>query len=537
MPINVLITCGGGLQGATLIKELEDLSNVSIHVIDSFEDNLTKYLTPFYKRSPSVQSEQEYISFLLDYIEKNSIDYIIPATIYDLPILALLKVNSKVAVSDASLLKIFLDKRKTYSWLSSNNLPTFSILKSDELRTSLPIIGKDPSEWGGKGIKKIDNEHDLQSLTREEVNDLVWTKLLVDYEEYSVDFCINFKREVSKPIIRKRVRTLAGFAIITETNSPEYDSGLEKIVRKALEVICSYGGLGLFNLQILKSDDNYYISDINPRVGTSSVVAKYLNHNLCAFLLSYTGEAKTRASQSLKIVRTIEEKIIWKTNLKNIKAIVFDLDDTLIPHKPWIMKKLTYTIQNACFEINNKNEVIELGKMLVDEGKTYRLLDELCAIFQLDSLKEKLIATYRSYYPKEIEVYKDVADTLCYLSKKYDLCILTDNPIVGQKQKVEVFPYSNYFKEIIYTNALNTSKPDKVSFQEVSKVLSVENSELVMVGDNYHRDIVGAYRAGYNYCFQIKRPDSLFNSGPSSVPEYPANSMIINSLKELCWYL
>ncbi len=42
-------------------------------------------------------------------------------------------------------------------------------------------------------------------------------------------------------------------------------------------------------------------------------------------------------------------------------------------------------------------------------------------------------------------------------------------------------------------------KPDARLFQEVEKQLGYESNEILMVGDSYASDVIGAKEAGWNY--------------------------------------
>lgn len=537
---NILITCGGGMQGETLLKELNELDDVCVHVCDIYEQNITRYLTPFYTVSPKVSDKEKYERFLIDYIDENEIDYVIPATIYDLTLLSKLKnkIVAHVAVSEESALDIFMNKRKTYEWLTSLQIPTFEIIPANSLKYFLPVIGKEENEWGGKGIRIIENTAALEKVSEEDLNRLTWTTYLSDYEEFSVDFAVSVKGEISAPTVRKRERILGGFSIIMKLAKCEEDEELFSVIQKLLIQIQCAGGVGLFNAQILKSNNKFYVSDINPRVGTSAVMGRYNGNNLCGHLLNSSSKKEARKDEELRVIRTTEERVIKTIPLSNIKCIVFDLDDTLINHKDWIYSKLCQTANCFKTQIENVKEFLDYGMLLLDEGKAFMLFDELCRYFNLDHLKAEMINCYRAYLPASISIYKDVPDTLNYLSKKYKLAILTDNPIKSQKQKISVFPFTNYFENIVYTRELGCEKPHIKVFQKTCEKLEVSAQNLVMVGDNFHRDIKGAINGNFSHAFQIIRENCLFNTRDLTNKDEIVNKVtILNNLKELAWYL
>lgn len=536
----ILITCGGGLQGETLIKELDELEEVSIHVCDIYEQNIVRYLTPFYTVSPKVSNEKNYEDFLLNYATENKIDYIIPSTVYDLVPLSKLKdkITAHVAVSNENFLKIALNKRKTYQWLASKEIPTFNILATTEIASHFPVIGKEEENFGGKGIVVINNIEDLEKIPAEKLEHLVWTVYLTNVEEFSVDFCINFNEEISAPVVRKRERVSGGFSVIMK-HVEEYENvEIFDLISKLLPLIQAEGGLGLFNVQILQVGEKLYVSDINPRMGTSAVVGQYVGNNLCAHLLEKSMKRCYGRSNQIRVIRTLEEKIVPQLSLTHVKGIVFDLDDTLIDHKNWIKHKLIQTADAFKNEIADKNQFIDYAYLLVDEGKSFILFDEICRYFKMEDVKVSMIDFYRNYVPTTISVYNDVADSLKYISEKYTLAILTDNPVKGQQQKISVFPFSHFFNEVIYTNEFGAEKPASKAFLKACKKMNLSPDNTVMVGDNFHRDIKGALNAGFAFAFQIKRRDTLFNTSSAHYTlAEKQNFLAIENLKELAWYL
>lgn len=547
----ILITCGGGLQALTLFKELEEMDNVIVHVIDTYKQNLTKYKTPFYSISPPTSEKENYQNYLLEYIEKNQITDVFPATIYDLELLSnqkeyiKQKYNCNVHVSASKLLSILLNKEKTYKWLFENFVSTFEVIEVQNLESNLPIFGKEREGWGGKNTKSIHSKDELEQTPLEELECRLWTKKIENFDEFSIDFAIKENGQVSKIVVRKRERVLTGFAVIMNTIVLNENDKLKILITDTIECLRKNGAAGIFNVQILEDTlGSFFVSDINPRVGTSSVMGKYLNANLCKFLLIDSLETSnfTFVQKETRLVRLLEETLFpaLSISLKEVEGIVFDLDDTLIFHKSWIHDKLYSTLQihKEIFEKYSidSNEVVNYGHCLVDEGYAPVLFDKLCDKFGLDSYKLLFIETYRNHQPKTIEVYNDVLTTLSYLKKKYKLAILTDNPVVSQKQKINVFPYADYFDAIVYSNEYKINKPDALAFQTVTEKLGISADKLIMVGDNFYRDIAGAIKANYKYAFQINRKNSLFNTN-NYTTMYVDKFSTLNDLTQLSYYI
>ena len=124
-----------------------------------------------------------------------------------------------------------------------------------------------------------------------------------------------------------------------------------------------------------------------------------------------------------------------------IKAIVFDLDDTLISERDYIKSGFKYVskIISDRYKLDN-NEVYEVMRELFKESSKNvfnRVLDN----FNIKYKKEEvlyLVKEYREHKPN-IEFYKDVIPTINKLRNNgYKLGIITDGYKETQNKKIDV---------------------------------------------------------------------------------------------------
>ena len=251
---NILLTCAGGFQGHTLLKELRDLPGIETHVISNDQESICRYLADKYAVSPQVADEEDYLQFLSHYVAENSIELIIPTTPYDLEILSRSKQEFRekwgclIAVSDSSILSVFLDKSRSLDWLEKNGLPTFRLLEADEIKENLPVFGRPNHGWGNKDSLVINHSSELPSS--EEASRYAWTVFLRDFSEYSIDFCIGFDKLISEPTVRQRKATVCGFAVVLEESA--LSEPALNYIQQLTEAITKAGGLGIFNVQLIE---------------------------------------------------------------------------------------------------------------------------------------------------------------------------------------------------------------------------------------------------------------------------------------------
>lgn len=198
-----------------------------------------------------------------------------------------------------------------------------------------------------------------------------------------------------------------------------------------------------------------------------------------------------------------------------IKAIVFDLDDTLYPQEvpftkaikkvfPQLIKeeltdffKLFRTISDELYEQTKQKNGITKSEMT-----TLRLTKAIEESFDLQ-VTESLIAFFESEYNRQlnqIRLSDSLKEVLQKLAEKYKLGIITNGYIQRQELKIEVLKVRDIIspENILISEKIGIEKPDRRIFDQMAKVLVCEPRELLYIGDNYKNDIVGAKRAGWH---------------------------------------
>jgi HAD superfamily hydrolase (TIGR01549 family) len=549
--LNVLIVSGGSFQGLTVIKGLRYANSVRIIIADSSEENISRYFADMFYVIPEISKRKQFIHSLLDICEKQHINLIFPCTDIELTALSenlslFREMNIYVAVSDPALLNILRNKYLLYKFLIEKKLPALPIIDVSNKHLTFPIVGKPFCSWGSKGIVVL---HSYNELGKHKLSELkanyVWQPYLKDFEEYSIDCAINFSGRISDFIVRQRLKTLGGFAVIAEN---VHNPAITKLIKRFLFLIRSKGARGIFNVQIFKKDSKYFISDVNPRIGTSAVYSYKWGINFPLFLCSYINPGiynfQPRISSpttKIKMVRYLEELWIEKANHNKVKAFVFDLDDTLIHQKLWISSKLEILWSKFKTILPQKKEFLLKAIQIIEFGNRDKVFDALSQEFQFsDSLKKDLIKNYRAIEPYDCPVFPDVLPTLNELKMRgFKLALITDNPPESQKQKIKICNLQEIFDLIIYTGELNQEKPSKIAFKGVAKLLKMPVESLVMVGDNLYKDIVGSLGAGYQSAFWVVREGTFYNFEKRFINQLVKgkyNFIKINSLKSLLWY-
>jgi HAD superfamily hydrolase (TIGR01549 family) len=513
----VLVISGGGFQGLGLIRALQQLDDTRVIVCDVFSENVTRYICPDYVVAPPLAQHDAFASFLLELVRREKVSIVFPATARELMVLSQLRedlreLGAVTAVSGHHLLTTLLDKQRTYEWVHANKLPALALIDPTRFDFESPLFGRPRNGWGGRGAVVLQHPQDIVTLDGDP-SQYIWTRWLAEFDEFSADFAIAGPEQISMIVLRQRIRTSGGFAVISVS---KFDSALEKLALESAQALAAAGGLGLFNVQMLAPTGSQpVISDINPRIGTSATHSLAEGINLPGFLMGIThrgaGPAPKQLRKNVRTVRLLNDLVI--PQIGRPRGIVFDLDDTLVDHKLWMLQKIEATYEIFFHQHESKDTFLSFASSLIDEGVRADLIDKLLIELQLpNSLRTQAIEAYRAATVPNTPLFPDVAPTLRALKAEgFPLAILTDNPPVTQRAKIAHAETLSCFDAVVYAREHGAEKPNASGFLEASRKLSVDPAQLVMVGDNYFRDGIGATRSGYMHALIVRRQGTFLN--------------------------
>jgi len=224
-----------------------------------------------------------------------------------------------------------------------------------------------------------------------------------------------------------------------------------------------------------------------------------------------------------------------------LKAVIFDLDDTLL----WDEKSVSEAFKATCdfatdyYNIDpyqlEKNvrrhaeriymnyETYEFTKKIGtgpfeafwaeydDDGEGFAELREIVPEYrklswqeglkELDiedvQLAEQLAHKFPEERKKHIYLYDETIEVLEKLKNNYKLLLLTNGSPNLQQLKLFLSPeLEPYFDHIVISGDFGKGKPSIEIFNYALSLLEVEKYETVMIGDNPFTDILGAIKAG-----------------------------------------
>ena len=185
----------------------------------------------------------------------------------------------------------------------------------------------------------------------------------------------------------------------------------------------------------------------------------------------------------------------------SIKALLFDLDDTLYDEKQFVKSGFFKIAEFVEDKFKIEKEVYY--KILIDifnggsRGNIFNLALEKVNVAYEENIIRAMVKIYRGHNPK-IRLAEDVRSLLTKLRGIYSLGIITDGYYEVQKKKVQALRLEEMFDSIIYTDEYGREnwKPNVFGYKLALERFQILPGEAVYIGDNPYKDFIGAKKMG-----------------------------------------
>jgi len=541
----LIVLSGGGFQGLAVVRAAAATADVRVVVADSLPFPLTASLADEVVKVPPVADEQRLLETLEVLIDRLGPGLLLPATEYELPFLAqhrerLEAAGARVGAASREALAQVGDRRSLASELDRLGVARARELTLEELtEEALPLLAKPRrSSWGGRGQLVLRTPGELAAFrARADREAFFVERWLAAFREYSLDFAIGFAGEVSTLVARERLRTTGGFCVVARSvDDPALLADGHAVGRR----LAALGCRGLVSLQALETAEGRFVSDLNLRSGTSGVLALERGVNLVEFLVRSARGEPPRSAEAMPA--RLQWRLLVESSrpavLPPVEGVVFDLDDTLLDQKAWILAKLEAASVAVGSELADPGAFVLEAWTVLEEGDRARTIDAAAERLGLAApLAQRLIEAYRAAVPEPAPVYADVAGALATLREAgMKLALLTDNPPSSQRQKVAAAGLEAYFDAIVFSRDLGAEKPAPEGYLMAAAKLGLRPERTVAIGDHPLREGRAALSAGAAHFFWITRGGGFFAVHPGTMtrrlPELAARTTRIGTLRE-----
>jgi len=111
-------------------------------------------------------------------------------------------------------------------------------------------------------------------------------------------------------------------------------------------------------------------------------------------------------------------------------------------------------------------------------------------------LAEELSEAHWTTMSRLFTHYPEAMQILEAMSLKYRINLLSNGPSDLQREKIRALGLENRFEHVIISGEVGHSKPSREIFEALLSRTGAQAHQIMYIGDNYMKDIVGALGAG-----------------------------------------
>jgi HAD superfamily hydrolase (TIGR01549 family) len=196
-----------------------------------------------------------------------------------------------------------------------------------------------------------------------------------------------------------------------------------------------------------------------------------------------------------------------------VRAVLFDLDDTLFDHRGCSQDALAAVQQCharlGAMPLGQLEQVhaalleqlhgdVMLGRVPLEDARRERFRRLLVAAGATpdEDLVALTAATYRDRYREVRRAVRGAGALLGALAARVRIGIVSNNLFDEQQEKLRVCGLDPFVHALVVSERVGVSKPDPAIFAAALARMECRPDEAVMVGDSWTADIAGARAAG-----------------------------------------
>lgn len=192
-----------------------------------------------------------------------------------------------------------------------------------------------------------------------------------------------------------------------------------------------------------------------------------------------------------------------------IKAIVFDLDNTLVDFMAMKRQAIGAAISamiDAGLQLSREEIQHRIDAIYKEKGIEFQNVFDHLLYDEFQKVNYKVLSAgviaYRRAREAALSLYPHVYPTLMELLKMgLKLGVVSDAPAKEAWLRLTYLNLHHIFDHIVTFEDTGKRKPDPAPFEKILSLLKVPPSEALMIGDWAERDMVGAAKVGMKTVF------------------------------------
>lgn len=210
--------------------------------------------------------------------------------------------------------------------------------------------------------------------------------------------------------------------------------------------------------------------------------------------------------------------------MNKIKAIAFDLDDTLLDTTRLIVPKAA---TNACLKLINAGLTLNLDKCmklreeLAKSMSHKEIFPHIANLYGVDS-KQAIQGAIDSFYKPEIPdnlyPFPEALQNIHNLKSEFAIYLVTSGDFLTQTKKIESMKIQHLFQKIYIVDSLKNEKKSS-AFLDIIKNQNINPEQLLSFGNRLSSEIRDAKKIGAVTCYFAY--GEHFGEKPQLQEDYP----------------
>jgi HAD superfamily hydrolase (TIGR01549 family) len=232
-----------------------------------------------------------------------------------------------------------------------------------------------------------------------------------------------------------------------------------------------------------------------------------------------------------------------KCNLSTeIKAVFFDVDDTLYDHSYHIHQAMTAVREEFSFLqefsieylkglshkfLEEVHERLLRGEITVEESRKIRWQKfiEVTRKPKMDAMK--LANFYSTSYYKNERAVPGAIELLQILKGSYTIGIISNNLLDEQLNKMRRIGIVEHIDTFAISEEVGVAKPDPKIFEVALERAGVTADEAILIGDSWNNDVLGALQVGIRPIWFNRNETESLDSGITEISSFtPARNVL-----------
>ncbi|MBN1513573.1 MAG: HAD family hydrolase [Phycisphaerae bacterium] len=196
-----------------------------------------------------------------------------------------------------------------------------------------------------------------------------------------------------------------------------------------------------------------------------------------------------------------------------IRAVAFDLDDTLYPEHAYVESGFAAVARAFADRLAAPFDLLDRMKALAaspDRGRVFNMICAEARVAEPDALAAEMVDAYRRHVPN-ITLFPDAAAALARLHGRYRLALISDGYAVSQNAKLDTLGIRPAFDAVYLTDDWGRQfwKPHPRAFEAVMQRFALPAPACAYVSDNPAKDFVAPNALGWR-TVRVLRPGGVY---------------------------